>query len=105
MRRVRRSNRLGRTAGDNSPRVIHSLFVDDVDGCTWRYLCLEKGVRMLADTKAEFVKSLGLGLDLTDALGGVRSKRFSIVVDNGRLKQTNSGLIHHTPSRFLQRLT
>ena len=49
----------------------------------------EKGVRMLADTKAEFVKSLGLGLDLTDALGGVRSKRFSIVVDNGVIKQVN----------------
>jgi peroxiredoxin len=27
---------------------------------------------MLADTKAELTKALGLDLDLTDALGGIR---------------------------------
>jgi 2-Cys peroxiredoxin 5 len=40
-------------------------------------------VRMLADTTAAFTKALGLDLDLTAALGGVRCKRFSAVVDDG----------------------
>lgn len=32
-------------------------------------------IRMLADTTGEFTKSTDLGLDLTAALGGLRSKR------------------------------
>jgi 2-Cys peroxiredoxin 5 len=43
---------------------------------------------MLADTNAEFVKALGLDLDLK-VLGGVRSKRFSAVVEDGVIKALN----------------
>ena len=39
-------------------------------------------VRMLADTDASFTSALGLGQDLA-VLGGVRSKRYSMVVEDG----------------------
>lgn len=46
-------------------------------------------VRMLADTTGAFTKALGLDLDLTAALGGVRSKRFSALVVDGVVKALN----------------
>ena len=46
-------------------------------------------VRMLADTTGAFAKSLGLDLDLTAALGGVRCKRFSAVVEDGTITALN----------------
>lgn len=49
----------------------------------------EGKVRLLADTNAELVKSLGLDVDLTAALGSVRSKRFSAIVDDGVIKTLN----------------
>jgi len=46
-------------------------------------------VRMLADTCAEFTKAVGMELDLTAALGSVRSKRYSMVVENGVVTKLN----------------
>ncbi len=46
-------------------------------------------VRMLADTTGAHTKALGLDLDLTAALGGVRTKRFSAVVENGVVTKLN----------------
>ena len=46
-------------------------------------------VRMLADTTGAFTKALGLDLDLTAALGGVRCKRFSAVIDDGLVSKLN----------------
>jgi len=46
-------------------------------------------VRMMADTNAELTKALGLDLDLTAVLGGIRSKRFSMVVDDGKISKLN----------------
>jgi len=43
---------------------------------------------MLADTNAEFTKALDLGIDI-GPLGGLRSKRYSMVVDNGTVKSIN----------------
>ncbi|KAG0720328.1 Peroxiredoxin-5, mitochondrial [Chionoecetes opilio] len=45
-------------------------------------------VRMLADTNGEFTKALGLDQDLA-VLGGLRSKRYSMVVEDGRVVQLN----------------
>ncbi|KAK0178831.1 hypothetical protein PV327_007679 [Microctonus hyperodae] len=45
-------------------------------------------VRMLADTNAVFARSLDVAIDLP-VLGGIRSKRFSMVVDNGIVKEVN----------------
>ncbi|XP_018058401.1 PREDICTED: importin subunit alpha-7 isoform X3 [Atta colombica] len=45
-------------------------------------------VRMLADPKAEFTDALDLAVDLS-VLGGKRSKRYSMVVENGIIKDIN----------------
>ncbi len=46
-------------------------------------------VRMLADTTGSFTKALGLDLDLSAVLGGVRSKRYSAVVEDGVVTKLN----------------
>ncbi len=46
-------------------------------------------VMMLADGSADFTKALGLELDLTANGMGVRSKRYSMLVDDGVVKQLN----------------
>ncbi|XP_057326010.1 peroxiredoxin-5, mitochondrial [Microplitis mediator] len=48
----------------------------------------EGKVRMLADTNAEFTKAIDVAMDLA-VLGGTRSKRYSLVVDNGIVKEVN----------------
>ncbi|HTP82978.1 MAG TPA: peroxiredoxin [Alphaproteobacteria bacterium] len=46
-------------------------------------------VMMLADGSADFTKALGLELDLTPNGMGIRSKRYSMLVDDGVVKQLN----------------
>ena len=46
-------------------------------------------VRMLGDGSAEFTKRLGLERDMSDSGMGVRSRRFSMLVDDGVVKQIN----------------
>ncbi|BFZ07034.1 hypothetical protein BsWGS_10073 [Bradybaena similaris] len=46
----------------------------------------EGKIRFLADPRAEFVKATGLSIDLTPVLGGIRSKRFIMVVADGKVK-------------------
>jgi len=46
-------------------------------------------VRMMADGSAEWTKALGLTMDLTSKGMGVRSQRFSALVDNGVVKKLN----------------
>lgn len=50
--------------------------------------CAEGRVRLLADPSAKFVKALGLDIDLPP-LGGTRSKRFSMVIDDGVVTELN----------------
>ncbi|XP_068205737.1 peroxiredoxin-5, mitochondrial [Palaemon carinicauda] len=45
-------------------------------------------IRMLADTNAEFTKAIGLEQELA-VLGGLRSKRYSMVVEDGKVTQLN----------------
>jgi glutaredoxin/glutathione-dependent peroxiredoxin len=49
----------------------------------------EGKVRMLADGSGDFVRALGLELDLTKGGLGIRSQRYSMLVDNGVVKQLN----------------
>ncbi len=52
----------------------------------------EKGIgkiRFLGDGSADFAKKLGLELDLTAAGMGMRMQRFSLLVDDGVVKQLN----------------
>jgi peroxiredoxin len=46
-------------------------------------------VRMLGDGSAEFTKRLGLDRDMSDSGMGIRSKRYSLLVDDGVVKQVN----------------
>ena len=46
-------------------------------------------VRMMADGSALFTKALGLEMDLTARGMGVRSQRYSMLVDNGVVKTLN----------------
>jgi glutaredoxin/glutathione-dependent peroxiredoxin len=53
-------------------------------------------IRMLGDGSADFTRKLGLELDLDKAGMGVRSKRYSMFVDNGVVKSLNI----EAPSKF-----
>ena len=46
-------------------------------------------VRMMADGSADFTKKLGLDLDLTARGMGVRSQRYSMLVEDGFVRQLN----------------
>lgn len=46
-------------------------------------------IDMLADGNAEYTKALGLEMDATGFGMGTRGQRFSLVVDNGVVKQIN----------------
>jgi glutaredoxin/glutathione-dependent peroxiredoxin len=46
-------------------------------------------VQMLGDGSAELTKKMGIELDLTGRGLGVRSRRFSMLVDNGVVKKLN----------------
>ena len=46
-------------------------------------------VRMLADGSAKFAKALGLETDLTERGMGVRSQRYSMLVEDGVVKKLN----------------
>ena len=43
------------------------------------------GVTLLADGAAEFTKAMGLELDLTDYGMGLRSQRYAMVIDHGKV--------------------
>jgi peroxiredoxin len=46
-------------------------------------------VRMLADGQADYVKKLGLELDMTARGWGIRSRRYAMLVDDGVVKSVN----------------
>jgi peroxiredoxin len=46
-------------------------------------------IRMMADGSAVFTRALGLELDLTGRGMGVRSQRYSMLVDDGLVKTLN----------------
>ena len=49
----------------------------------------EGKVRLLADGSGDFVRALGLELDLSKGGLGIRSQRYSMLVDNGVVKSLN----------------
>jgi len=56
----------------------------------WSKDCGAEGkIEMLADGSADFVKKLGLDFDLSARGLGIRSKRYSMSVDNGVVKLLN----------------
>jgi len=70
---------------------IWCIAVNDpfVMGAWGRELNAGGTVRMLADGSGVFTKDLGLELDLTKGGLGMRSRRYSMLVDDGVVKQLN----------------
>ncbi|MBF6615388.1 MAG: peroxiredoxin [Candidimonas sp.] len=60
-----------------------------VMGAWGRDLNVNGRVRMLADGSAEWTRKLGLELDLSARGMGVRSQRYSALIDNGVVKMLN----------------
>ena len=48
-----------------------------------------KKINFLADNNAEFAKAIGLEFDAAAGLGGTRSKRYAMLVDDGVVKTLN----------------
>eukprot|EP00929_Paragymnodinium_shiwhaense_P108177 TRINITY_DN74502_c0_g1_i1.p2 TRINITY_DN74502_c0_g1~~TRINITY_DN74502_c0_g1_i1.p2 ORF type:complete len:195 (+),score=78.32 TRINITY_DN74502_c0_g1_i1:61-645(+) len=46
-----------------------------------------KGIRMLADTKTELTKALDMELDATSKLGNIRSQRYAMLIEDGKIKK------------------
>jgi peroxiredoxin len=70
---------------------IWCISVNDafVMGAWGREQKTEGKVRMMADGSATYTKALGLEMDLTPRGMGVRSQRYSMLVDNGVVKALN----------------
>jgi len=66
--------------------AVNDVFVMDAWG---KSLVPDGSVLMLADGNGEFTRALGLELDATGFGMGQRSKRFSMIVDKGRVTQLN----------------
>jgi glutaredoxin/glutathione-dependent peroxiredoxin len=68
----------------------------------------EGKILFLADGSASFVKSIGLDNDLSSAGMGLRSKRFSMIVDDGVVKvlnvETKPGVSESGAARILEQL-
>ena len=59
----------------------------------------EDKVGFLSDPYAEFAKSLGLEIDISPASLGVRSKRYSMIVDDGKVTAFN---LEDNPGQAIQ---
>ncbi|XP_046577559.1 peroxiredoxin-5, mitochondrial-like isoform X2 [Haliotis rubra] len=64
--------------------VICCVAVNDpfVMNAWGKELKAEGKIKMLADTRGEFTRAMGMQLDCTKPLGGWRSRRYSIVVED-----------------------
>lgn len=56
--------------------------------CIFKFFYLFFQVRLLADPNAELTKAFDLAIDLPP-LGGIRSKRYSMLIKNGKVDQLN----------------
>lgn len=54
-------------------------------------------IQFLGDPSAQFAKQIGLDIDLSAAGLGLRSKRFSMIVDNGKVATVN---VENSPVDF-----
>lgn len=49
----------------------------------------KSGIRFLADPHAAFTKALDLDFDATKIFGQPRSKRYALVIENGKVKEAH----------------
>jgi len=64
-----------------------------------RFTGAEGKIDFLADGNGEFVRALGLDMDLAAGGLGLRSKRFSMVVDDGKVTSLN---IENAPGQAIE---
>ncbi len=71
--------------------TIACVSVNDVHvmGAWGKHADSEGKILMLADGNGDFAKATGLEVDLAVANMGLRNKRYSMIVDNGVVKQLN----------------
>ncbi|KAG6038901.1 hypothetical protein E4U41_003548 [Claviceps citrina] len=48
----------------------------------------ETGIRFIADPSAEFTKALDVGFDGSAIFGGIRSKRYALKIEDGKVAKT-----------------
>ncbi len=65
--------------------AVNDVFVMDA----WKKASAADKIEFLSDGNAEFTKALGLELDASGNGLGIRSKRYSMLVDNGVVKSLN----------------
>ncbi|MDH3281852.1 MAG: peroxiredoxin [Gammaproteobacteria bacterium] len=65
---------------------VNDAFVMDAWG---RQHNVDDNVMMAADGNAEFTKAIGLDVDLTERGMGIRSQRYSMLVEDGMITQLN----------------
>lgn len=70
---------------------VNDAFVMDA----WKQSANAEAITMLADANGTFTKQIGMDMD-TGEFGGVRSLRYSMLVDDGIVKQLNL----EDPGRF-----
>ncbi|XP_055879559.1 peroxiredoxin-5, mitochondrial-like [Biomphalaria glabrata] len=46
-------------------------------------------IRMLADPRGEFTIALGMDLDCKQIMGGIRSQKYSLVIEDGKIQSIN----------------
>jgi peroxiredoxin len=72
---------------------IHTVAVTGVNDIAvldaWKKASNAEGVEFLSDGNGEFAKAIDLTLDLSGAGMGTRSKRYSMLVDDGVVKKLN----------------
>ena len=66
--------------------AVNDVFVMDAWG---KSANVGEAVQMLADGNGDYVKALGLEMDAKGFGMGTRGQRFSVIVDNGVVKQLN----------------
>ncbi|KAH9636397.1 hypothetical protein HF086_011254 [Spodoptera exigua] len=81
------------TAGEMKSEGVHEIICVSVNDpyvmAAWAEKNHTKGkIRMLADPSGEFIQAIGLGMNIS-ALGGYRSKRFSMYIINNEVKELN----------------
>ncbi|MEM7068923.1 MAG: peroxiredoxin [Pseudomonadota bacterium] len=65
---------------------VNDVFVMDA----WENAAGAEGkIKFLSDPNADLAKALGLELDLTERGLGVRSQRYSMIIDNGKITALN----------------
>jgi peroxiredoxin len=83
---------LGRGVDAIAVTSVNDVFVLDA----WQKASAAEGIEFLADGNGDFVKATGLDMDGTGFGLGIRSKRYSMLVEDGVVRLLN---VEESPSK------